>query len=175
MAHLDVAWIVDEEVLNTSLLGADVGLWTMPSFRDVSRITEHLRDHRLPFTWQARAWEGDAIELEVMPEDRVAATEYFTAHPLELADGTPVPVRVTSGRPAPDLSPPRDAGGNRSSRFDQDSLIGLDVDEATTRAESAGWLVRAYVRGAMLTADHDPRRLNLCHGDDRLVESVHEG
>lgn len=58
---------------------------------------------------------------------------------------------------------------------DFERLVGLQVDEAATRANEAGWTVRAHEREAVVTADLNPGRLNLCYGDDRVVESVHPG
>lgn len=147
----------------------------MPSFRDLGAVAAHLSAQELPFAWYGMGPEGHAIEFEVAPRDCVAATAYFASHPLALADGTTVPVLVKPRRGDSWTSP---AAGNASGRceaFDDEGLLGLDVDEATARANEAGWLVRAHEPEAIVTADHNPGRLNLCFGDERTVENVSRG
>lgn len=94
---------------------------------------------------------------------------------MALADGTPVPVIVTPRRGNSWTSPPAKDASGRDEEFDDASLVGLDVDEAATRANAAGWLVRAHEPEAMVTADLSFNRLNLCYGDDRVVGSVSRG
>jgi hypothetical protein len=48
---------------------------------------------------------------------------------------------------------------------DHDELVGKALDEATAEAEAAGWRVRAYESGAMLTMDFREDRMNLEHED----------
>lgn len=147
----------------------------MTSFRDLSEVAAHLTHLDLPFAWYVMGPGDHAIEFEVAPRDCVTATDYFVEHPLALADGTPVPVNVKPRRGDSWTSPPtRDASG-RDEDFDEESLLGLDVNEAAARANAAGWLVRAHEPEAMVTADLNFNRLNLCYGYDRVVESVSRG
>lgn len=147
----------------------------MPSFRDLSAVAAHLSTRDLPFTWYIMGPAGDAIELEVEPSDCDVAVRYFAQHPLRLEEDTLVPVHVKPRRGASWVSRASRGVGAPSPAFDDESLIGLDVEEAVRRANTAGWLVRAHEREAVLTADHNPGRLNLCYDDDRLVESVYRG
>jgi hypothetical protein len=48
---------------------------------------------------------------------------------------------------------------------EHDELVGRTLDQATQEAEVAGWRVRAYTPGAMLTMDFREDRLNLEHED----------
>ncbi|MGF9761128.1 hypothetical protein AAII07_38665 [Microvirga sp. 0TCS3.31] len=147
----------------------------MPSFRDLSEVAAHLTHLELPFVWYVMGPDEHAMEFEVAPRDCVTATDYFVEHPLVLADGTPVPVIVKPRRGNSWTSPPAEDASARDEEFDDESLVGLDVDEAAARANGAGWLVRAHEPEAMVTADLDFNRLNLCFGDDRVVESVSRG
>ncbi len=103
------------------------------------------------------------------------ATDYFAHHPLALSDGTPVTVLVAQRRGESWTTQPAPGISGRDHQFDHEQLVGFDVDEATTQASAAGWLVRAHEPEAMVTADFNPSRLNLCYTDDRVVESVHVG
>ena len=147
----------------------------MSSFRDLSEVAAHLSDLELPFAWYVMGPNNRAIEFEVAPRDCVTATDYFVEHPLALADGTPVPVSVKPRRGNSWTSPPANDASGRDEAFDVESLVGLDVDEAAARANGAGWLVRAHEPEAMVTADLKLNRVNLCYGDDRVVESVSRG
>lgn len=147
----------------------------MPSFRDLSDVAAHLTHLDLPFAWYVMGPDDHAIKFEVAPRDCVTATDYFVEHPLALADGTPVPVTVKPRRGNAWTSPPAKDASARDEEFDDESLLGLNVDEAAARANAAGWLVRAHEPEAMVTADLDFNRLNLCYGDDRVVESVSRG
>ena len=49
---------------------------------------------------------------------------------------------------------------------DDDELVGRTLEEATAEAETAGWQVRAFEPGAMLTMDFREDRMNLEHEDD---------
>ena len=120
---------------------------------------------------------GDhAIEFEVAPQDCVTATAYFAQHPLALEDGTHVPVIVKPRRGSSWTSRPAEDASGLDETLDDESLVGLDVDEAAARANGAGWLVRAHELEAMVTADLNFNRLNLCcDGDDRVVVSVSRG
>lgn len=116
-----------------------------------------------------------AIKFEVAPQDMAAATEYFALHPLTLSDGTPVTVLVEPRRGESWTTKPGPRVSELDDQFDYAQLVGLDVDEATSQASSAGWFVRAHEPEAMLSADFNPGRLNLCYVDDRVVDSVHVG
>jgi hypothetical protein len=48
---------------------------------------------------------------------------------------------------------------------EHEELVGRTVDEATREAEAAGWRVRAYAPGSMLTMDFREDRMNLEHED----------
>ena len=48
---------------------------------------------------------------------------------------------------------------------EHEELVGTGLDEATRDAEVAGWQVRAYAPGAMLTMDFREDRMNLEHED----------
>jgi hypothetical protein len=147
---------------------ADVRVWNMSSFRDLSEVAAHLRGQDLPFAWYVMGQEDRAIKFEVAPRDVATATDYFAQHPVALSDGTPVTVLVEPRRGESwTIQPPQGVSG-RDDRFDYEQLVGLDVDEATTQASSAGWFVRAHEPEAMATADFNPGRLNLCYGDDRV-------
>jgi hypothetical protein len=50
-----------------------------------------------------------------------------------------------------------------------DSLVGLDLDEATRIATEAGWLVRPLQPGSMMTLDYREGRVNLEHDDHEVV------
>lgn len=104
-----------------------------------------------------------------------AATDYFAQHPLTLSDGTPVTILVAPRRGESWTTQPPPGVSGRDDRFDYEQLVGLDVNDAATRASSAGWFVRAHEPEATVTADFNPGRLNLRYGDDRPVESVHVG
>lgn len=147
----------------------------MPSFDDISDVAPHLSRRELLFAWYAMWPDGDVMTFEVAPRDCDAATDYFAKHPLVLADGTQVPVVVTPRRGESWVSPPTEGVRGREDEFDYESLIGLDVDDAARRANLAGWRVRAHEREAVVTADYNPGRLNLCYGDDRVVESATRG
>lgn len=43
----------------------------------------------------------------------------------------------------------------------EDDYLGLSVEAARTQAEQAGWRVRIYAEGSVLTADRRSDRLNL--------------
>lgn len=147
----------------------------MPSFRDLSEVAAHLSHLDLPFAWYAMGPDDHSIAFEVAPRDCVTAIDYFVEHPLALGDGTPVAVLVRPRRGNSwTSSPAKDASGP-DKEFDGESLVGLDVDEAIARANGAGWLVRAHEPEAMVTADLNFNRLNLCYGDGRVVESVSRG
>lgn len=146
----------------------------MPSFRDLGEVAGNLSDRDLPFAWYVMGPEDRVIKCEVAPRDMAAATDYFAQHPLALSDGTPVTVLVAPRRGESWTTQPTQGASGRDDRFDYEQLVGLDVDDAATRASSAGWFVRAHEPEAMVTADFNPGRLNLCYGDDR-VESVHVG
>lgn len=140
---------------------------------DLNQVAAHLVNRELPFAWYAMGPNDHAIEFEVAPRDCVTATNYFVEHSLVLEDGTPVPVIVKPRRGESWTTPPAQAVSGRDDQFDYERLVGLDVGEAATQASSAGWFVRAHEPEAMATADLNPGRLNLCYGDDRVVESVH--
>ncbi|GAA1435271.1 hypothetical protein GCM10009641_30960 [Mycobacterium cookii] len=144
----------------------------MPSFRDISEVAAHRSGQDLPFTWYVMGPEGRAIKFEVAPRDETVATGSLAQHPVALTDRTPVQFLVQPRRGESwTVQPPPGVSG-RDDQFDYKQLVGLDVDEAATRASSAGWFVRAHEPEAMATADFDPGRLNLCYDDDRVVESV---
>lgn len=147
----------------------------MPSFRDLSEVAAHLSDSDLPFVWYVMGPDDRAIKFEVAPRDVAVATNYFDEHPLALSDGTPVKVFVAARRGESWSTPPAEGFSRPDDQFDYERLVGLDVGEAAERASSAGWLVRAHEAEAMATADFNPGRLNLCYGDDRVVDSVHVG
>lgn len=147
----------------------------MPSFRDLGEVAAHLTHLELPFAWYVMGPNDHAIEFEVAPRDCVTATDYFVEHPLALADGTPVPVTVKPRRGYSWTSPPANDASARDGGFDDESLVGLNVDEAAARANGAGWLVRAHEPEAIVTADLNFNRLNLCYGHDRVVKSVSRG
>ena len=147
----------------------------MPSFRDLSEVAAHLSRRELPFAWYAMGPDGENMTFEVAPRDCAAATDYFAKHPLVLADGTQVPVVVTPRRGESWVSPPAEGVSGRQDEFAHESLVGLHVDDAARRANLAGWRVRAHEGEAVVTADYNPGRLNLCYGDDRVVESVSRG
>ena len=147
----------------------------MATFRDLSDVAAHLNVSDFPFDWYVMGPEGDAILFEVAPPDCETAVQHFAQHPLNLADGTPVPVLVQARRGASWVSSPIGGVVGSSTALDPDSLVGLDVEDAARQANAAGWLVRAHEREAIVTADRNPGRLNLCYGDDRVVESVHQG
>jgi hypothetical protein len=147
----------------------------MPSFRDLSEVAAHLSARDLPFAWYVMGQEGRAITFEVAPRDMTAATDYFAQHPLALPDGTPVTVLVEPRRGESWSTQPPKGVSSRDDEFDYEQLVGLDVDEAATRASAAGWFVRGHEPEAMSTAEFNAGRLNLCYGDDRVVESVHVG
>lgn len=147
----------------------------MPSFRDLSEVAAHLSGRDLPFTWYVMGPEDRAIKFEVAPRDMVAANDYFAQHPLALSDGTPVTVFVEPRSGESWTTPPAQGVSGRDDQFPYERLVGLDVGEAATQASSAGWVVRAHEPEAMATADFNPGRLNLCYGDDHVVESVHVG
>jgi hypothetical protein len=52
---------------------------------------------------------------------------------------------------------------------DPGEYVGLPEDAATAKAEAAGWRVRAYATGSMLTMDHRTDRLNLELDDEGVV------
>lgn len=147
----------------------------MPSFCDLSEVAEHLNPRDLPFAWYVMGPEGRAIKFEVAPRDMTAVTDYFAQHPLALSDGTPVTVLVEPRRGESWTTQPPQSVSSRDDQFNYEELVGLDVEKAATRASSAGWLVRAREPEAMVTADFNAGRLNLCYGEDRVVESVHVG
>ena len=147
----------------------------MSSFRDLSEVAEHLNGRELPFTWYAMGPEGQAIVFDVAARDCARAADYFAEHPLALGDMTPVPVLVRPRRGESWTLPPEKTVGGLVDEFDHQSLVGLNVDVAAARASGAGWFVRAHESQAMLTADFNSGRLNLCYGDDRAVESVYVG
>lgn len=147
----------------------------MPTFRDLSEVAAHLSGRELPFAWYVMGPEDRAIKFEVAPRDMTAATDYFARHPLALSDGTPVTVLVEPRRGESWNTQPQLGLSGRDDQFDYEQVVGLDVDEAATQASAAGWFVRAHEPEAMVTADFNPSRLNLCYGDDRVVESVHVG
>lgn len=147
----------------------------MPSFRDLSDAAAHLSGQKLPFAWYVMGAGGHGIEFEVAPRDCRLATDYLAEHPLALVDGTPVPVLVKPRRGESWTSPPESQGNGRDEEFEDNSLVGLDVDEAAARANRAGWFVRAHESEAMATADLNFGRMNLCYGDDRVVQSVSRG
>ena len=154
---------------------ADVRLWDVPSFRDLSEMVADLSCRDLPFTWYAMGPVGNAVEFDVATRDCPIASAYFVEHPQALADGTPVPVVVRPRRGDSWVSPPSTEVAETSNVLDHASLVGRDVDEAAQQANAAGWLVRALEPEAVVTADYNPGRLNLCYGDNRVVESVHQG
>ena len=147
----------------------------MPSFRDLGEVAAHLSSRDLPFAWYVMGQDDRAITLEVAPRDVAVATGYFDEHPVALSDGTPIRVLVASRRGESWTVPPAQLGSRPDDQFDYERLVGSDVSEAAERASSAGWFVRAHEAEAMVTADLDPGRLNLCYGDDRVVSSVHVG
>ncbi len=147
----------------------------MTSFRDLGEAAAHLSTRELPFVWYAMGPLRESITFEVAPQDGTAATDYFAKHPLVLADGAQVPVVVTPRRGESWVSPPADEVVGRRDEFDYERLVGLGVDDAARQANLSGWSVRAHEREAAVTADHNPGRLNLCYGDDRVVESVSRG
>lgn len=147
----------------------------MTSFRDLSEVAEHLSRREVPFTWYAMGPDRENITFEVASRDCADATDYFAKHPLLLADETQVPVVITLRRGESWVLPPADGISGRQDEFDYESLVGLVVDDAARRANLAGLSVRAHEREAAVTADYDPGRLNLCYGDDRVVESVSRG
>ncbi len=113
--------------------------------------------------------------FDVAGRDCAKAAAYFAEHPLALGDRTPVPVLVKPRRGESWATPPAKGVSRPDDQFDYERLVGLDVGEAATQASSAGWFVRAHEAEAMATADFNPRRLNLCYGDDQVVDSVHVG
>lgn len=147
----------------------------MSAFREVNDVVAHLSRQRLPFAWYAMWPEGRSIQVEAAPRDCAAAIEYFADHRLVLANGALVRVHVTPRRGASSVSPPAGGSAGPDDEFDLDGLVGLDVNEATARANAAGWIVRAHEREALVTADFNPGRVNLVYGDDRVVESVSKG
>ncbi|CAN5400427.1 hypothetical protein BH10ACT10_BH10ACT10_12210 [soil metagenome] len=52
---------------------------------------------------------------------------------------------------------------------DLSGYVGLDAVAARAKAEDTRWKLRVYTRGAVLTMDLRPDRLNLELGDDGLV------
>jgi hypothetical protein len=147
----------------------------MPSFSDLSEIGQDLSRRDLPFVWYAFVPDGDTLGVEVAPGDVEAAETYFAKHSLRLADGTDVPVRVTPRRGASWMSLPGSHIAQPSETFEDGSLLGIEVHEAARRVNAAGWIVRAYEHEALLTADFNPRRLNLRYDDDLRVDSIHHG
>lgn len=154
---------------------ADVRLCGMSSFKDLNEVGPVLSRQDLPFVWYGIGSLGDSLGVEVAPPDVAAAEEYFAEHPVRLADGTEVAVRVTPRRGASWGSLPSTQAARPSETFEGESLLGIEVHEAARQANAAGWIVRAYEREALVTADYNPRRLNLRYGDDLRVDSVHRG
>lgn len=57
---------------------------------------------------------------------------------------------------------------------EHDELVGKSLAEATREAEAAGWQVRAYEPGGILTMDFREDRINLEH-DDGVVRRAWVG
>ena len=53
--------------------------------------------------------------------------------------------------------------------MDASEYVGLAAATATAKAKAAGWRVRTYTRGSLLTMDHRTDRLNLELDDDGVV------
>lgn len=144
----------------------------MPSFRDLTEVAAHLSARDLPFAWYVMGPEGCSVKFEVAPRDMTAVTDYFAQHPLALSDGATVSVLVEPRRGESWTTQPPEGVSSHDDQFDYEQLVGLDVDEAVTRASA---FVRAHEPEAIMTADFNEGRLNLCYGEDRVVESVHVG
>lgn len=148
----------------------------MTSQRDLAlaRVADELSGQVLPFAWYVLGPTEDGIELEVAPADCAAAIAYFAARPVELADATPVRFSVKPRRGGSWVVPPA-AGIDVPGPLDASGLLGRSVYDAAERASAMGWRVRAHEREAAVTADFDPRRLDLCFDDEQMVRSVGRG
>jgi hypothetical protein len=144
--------------------------------RGVTAVPESIADavaglasKNLPFrVYRLGSQEGRvAIRVSAADVDRVIA--HFDRHPVELRDGTVVPVDVgalagdcwavspeTGSVWAPDHPPPH-------------ALVGVEVREAAHRAAQMGWFVRAYEPEAVLTASYRRNRMNLCYSSTGRV------
>ncbi len=152
----------------------------MTASADADAAVEHLvaLDDRglLPFAWYQFGPREGRVEVVVPASDRQVALDYFAAHPLRPApDSEPVPVEVAVRAGASWGSEP---GGGAREHPDPDALVGLvglDVDEAASRATAGGWLVRAHEPEALLTVELRRNRVNLQYAEDRTVVSVQVG
>ena len=52
-----------------------------------------------------------------------------------------------------------------------DGLVGRPLDEATRMVAEAGWVVRPYAPGSMLTMDYQEGRVNLEHEGDVVTRA----
>lgn len=66
-------------------------------------------------------------------------------------------------------SPPTSDDGPMSSEHEE--FVGKALDEATREAEAAGWQVRAYSPGGVLTMDFREDRMNLEHQDGVVLRA----
>jgi len=134
------------------------------------------RELRPPFPLYSVGPAGGALRVTVPVDEVAEARRFFDLEALRLANGTLVSVEV-EGRYGDGWSTfPITGPAERPGSLDAAGVqVGLPVQEASLRANAAGWIVRAHEPEAFITADLRMNRVNLVYDAQGTVTALRVG
>ena len=141
----------------------------------VEHVVELARTGGLAFTLYEIGPGEDQINVATDRLSRAEAVRFFAQADLRWPDGTEMRTNIRVRAGASWVSVPVRDTGEPPDPAALDGLIGLDINEAALRANAGHWLVRAYEREAVLTADRRMNRANLLYAESGAVLNVQIG